>query len=101
MRSDDGHVGALSTHEVISSLFQAMNATDDERENLALPRWSSSFPTSTAASSQPAWTCRASAKSRGPVGGLEWAKINPDMNQNQNYTTLRQLRSEHLSAATV
>lgn len=33
-----------NTHEVINTLFRAMNATDEERARLGLPRWSTSFP---------------------------------------------------------
>ena len=33
-----------NTHEVISTLFRAMNATNEERESAGLPRWSRDFP---------------------------------------------------------
>ncbi|HUR35950.1 MAG TPA: type IIL restriction-modification enzyme MmeI [Vicinamibacterales bacterium] len=35
---------ASNTHEVISTLFRAMNATTEERERAGLPRWSRDFP---------------------------------------------------------
>lgn len=72
-----------NTHDVISTLFRAMNATDEERERIGLPRWSSSFPyVNGGLFSGTMDVPRFSKIARSyllHIGSLDWTRINPDI----------------------
>lgn len=72
-----------NTHDVISTLFRAMNATDEERERIGFPRWSRSFPyVNGGLFSGSMDVPRFSKIARSyllHIGSLDWTKINPDI----------------------
>jgi hypothetical protein len=72
-----------NTHEVVSTLFRAMNVTDAERDRLGLPRWSTSFPyVNGGLFSGTMDVPRFSKIARSyllHIGSLDWTKINPDI----------------------
>ncbi len=72
-----------NTHEVISTLFRAMNTTDEGRERLGFPRWSTSFPyVNGGLFSGSMDVPRFSKIARSyllHIGSLDWTKINPDI----------------------
>ena len=72
-----------NTHEVISTLFSAMNATNEERERDELPRWSRDFPyVNGGLFSGSMDVPRFSKIARSyllHIGSLDWTKINPDI----------------------
>jgi methylase of polypeptide subunit release factors len=72
-----------NTHEVISTLFQAMNAADKERDRAGLPRWSNAFPyVNGGLFSGNMDVPRFSKIARSyllHIGTLDWTKINPDI----------------------
>jgi hypothetical protein len=72
-----------NTHDVVSTLFRAMNATDEERVRIGLPRWSTSFPyVNGGLFSGSMDVPRFSKIARSyllHIGGLDWTKINPDI----------------------
>jgi len=72
-----------NTHEVISTLFRAMNATNEERERTGLPRWSNAFPyVNGGLFSGSMDVPRFSKIARSyllHIGSLDWTKINPDI----------------------
>lgn len=74
---------ASNTHEVISSLFRAMNATTEERERTGLPRWSRDFPyVNGGLFSGNMDVPRFSKIARSyliHIGNLDWTRINPDI----------------------
>lgn len=74
---------ASNTHEVIATLFRAMNTQRDEREAAGLPRWACTFPyvNGRLFSGDPA-VPRFSKIARSyllHVGSLDWTRINPDI----------------------
>ena len=72
-----------NTHEVISTLFRAMSATNDERDAAGLPRWSRDFPyVNGGLFSGGMDVPRFSKIARSylvHIGNLDWTKINPDI----------------------
>ena len=72
-----------NTHEVISTLFRAMNTADPAREHAGLPRWSSSFPyVNGGLFSGNMDVPRLSKIARSyflHIGNLDWTRINPDI----------------------
>jgi hypothetical protein len=72
-----------NTHEVISTLFRSMSATNQEREQFSLPRWSSPFPyVNGGLFSGNMEVPRFSKIARSyllNIGDLDWTKINPDI----------------------
>lgn len=74
---------ARNTHEVIATLFRAMNTQRDQREAAGLPRWACTFPyvNGRLFSGDPA-VPRFSKIARSyllHVGSLDWTRINPDI----------------------
>ena len=74
---------ASNTHEVIATLFRAMNTQRDQREAAGLPRWACTFPyvNGRLFSGDPA-VPRFSKIARSyllHVGSLDWTRINPDI----------------------
>ena len=71
------------THEVITTLFLAMNATNEEREATRLPRWSRDFPyVNGSLFSGSMDVPRFSRIARSyllHIGNLDWTRINPDI----------------------
>ena len=76
-------IDSSNTHEVISTLFRAMNATNEEREREGLPRWSNAFPyVNGGLFSGNMDVPRFSKIARSyllHIGNLDWTKINPDI----------------------
>ena len=72
-----------NTHAVISILFRAMNATNEERESAGLPRWCRDFPyVNGGLFSGNMDVPRFSKIARSyllHIGNLDWTKINPDI----------------------
>ncbi len=72
-----------NTHEVIGTLFLAMNTKNQERERAGLPRWSNSFPyVNGGLFSGNMDVPRFSKIARSyllHIGSLDWTKINPDI----------------------
>jgi hypothetical protein len=72
-----------NTHEVIETLFRAMNTPNQERERAGLPRWSNSFPyVNGGLFSGTMDVPRFSKIARSyllHIGNLDWTKINPDI----------------------
>lgn len=72
-----------NTHEVISTIFEAMNTKNDERQAKKLPRWVDAFPyVNGGLFSGSTEVPRFSKIARSyllNVGALEWQKINPDI----------------------
>lgn len=72
-----------NTHEVISTLFSAMNKRDAERVKAGLPRWSSDFPyVNGGLFSGSLEVPRFSRIARSyllHIGNLNWREINPDI----------------------
>ena len=72
-----------NTHEVIGTLFLAMNTKNEERERAGLPRWSNSFPyVNGGLFSGTMDVPRFSKIARSyllHIGSLDWTKINPDI----------------------
>jgi hypothetical protein len=72
-----------NTHEVIGTLFRAMNTKNQERERAGLPRWSNSFPyVNGGLFSGTMDVPRFSKIARSyllHIGSLDWTKINPDI----------------------
>ncbi len=74
---------ASNTHEVISTLFRAMNTKADERVAAGIPRWADGFPyVNGGLFSGSLEVPRFSRIARSyllHIGGLDWTKINPDI----------------------
>ena len=74
---------ASNTHEVISTLFLAMNTRKDDRPAAGTPRWADDFPyVNGGLFSGSMAVPRFSKIARSyllHVGGLDWTKINPDI----------------------
>jgi hypothetical protein len=72
-----------NTHEVIGTLFRAMNTKLGERKNAGLPNWAGSFPyVNGGLFSGNMDVPRFSKIARSyllHIGGLDWTKINPDI----------------------
>ena len=72
-----------NTHEVIGTLFRAMNTNIEERENAGIPRWANTFPyVNGGLFSGNMDVPRFSKIARSyllHVGNLDWTKINPDI----------------------
>lgn len=72
-----------NTHEVISTLFLAMNTKQEERMKAGIPRWAGDFPyVNGGLFSGSMDVPRFSKIARSyllHVGGLDWTKINPDI----------------------
>ncbi len=72
-----------NTHDVIGTLFRAMNTKNAERELAGLPRWSNSFPyVNGGLFSGNMDVPRFSKIARSyllHIGNLDWTKINPDI----------------------
>ncbi len=72
-----------NTHEIISTLFLAMNTKAEDRVSLKLPRWTNSFPyvnggLFSGSTEVPVFTKIAKTYLR-HIGNLNWKKINPDI----------------------
>lgn len=72
-----------NTHEVISTLFRAMNTKGDERAAAKLPRWADRFPyvnggLFSGSAEVPVFT-RIARSYLIHIGRLDWKKINPDI----------------------
>ena len=74
---------ASNTHEVIATLFRAMNTQREERAAAGIPRWAAEFPYVNGAlfsgSDEVPRFSRIARSYLLHVGGLEWTKINPDI----------------------
>ena len=72
-----------NTHEVIETLFRAMNMKAAEREKVSLPRWANAFPyVNGGLFSGRMDVPRFSRIARSyllHIGNLDWTKINPDI----------------------
>lgn len=72
-----------NTHQVVETLFRAMNTKNEDREREGLPRWSSSFPyVNGGLFSGNMDVPRFSKIARSyllHIGNLDWTKINPDI----------------------
>ncbi len=72
-----------NTHEVISTLFRAMSATNEERDAAGLPRWCRDFPyVNGGLFSGNMDVPRFSRIARSyllHIGNLDWTRINPDI----------------------
>ena len=75
--------GSSNTHEVIATLFRAMNMKDAERKAANIPRWADQFPyVNGGLFSGSMDVPRFSRIARSyliHIGGLDWKKINPDI----------------------
>jgi len=72
-----------NTHEVISTLFRAMNTKSADRADAKLPRWADRFPyvnggLFSGSSDVPVFT-RIARSYLIHIGRLDWRKINPDI----------------------
>lgn len=74
---------ASNTHEVIGTLFRAMNARREDRPTAGIPRWADDFPyVNGGLFSGSMDVPRFSRIARSyllHVGGLDWTRINPDI----------------------
>ncbi len=72
-----------NTHEVIATLFRAMNTKPEDRAAAKIPRWAEDFPYVNGAlfagSSEVPRFSRIARSYLLHVGGLDWTKINPDI----------------------
>ncbi|QXL85213.1 DNA methyltransferase [Comamonas sp. NLF-1-9] len=74
---------ASNTHEVIATLFRAMNTQREERATAGIPRWAAEFPyvngSLFSGSDEVPRFSRIARSYLLHVGGLDWTKINPDI----------------------
>lgn len=74
---------ASNMHDVIATLFRAMNTPSDERAGIGIPRWAAEFPyVNGALFSGTEEVPRFSRIARSyllHVGNLDWTRINPDI----------------------
>ena len=74
---------ASKIHEVIASLFRAMNTPRDERSAVGIPRWATEFPYVNGAlfsgSVEVPHFSRIARSYLLHVGNLDWTRINPDI----------------------
>lgn len=72
-----------NTHEVISTLFRAMNTKIEERASKGIPRWAERFPYVNgglfSGSAEVPKFSRIARSYLIHIGGLDWKKINPDI----------------------
>ncbi|MBD0417116.1 class I SAM-dependent DNA methyltransferase [Oryzicola mucosus] len=74
---------SANTHEVISTLFRAMNTKADERAAAGVPRWADGFPyvnggLFSGSTDVPRFS-RIARSYLLHIGSLDWKKINPDI----------------------
>lgn len=72
-----------NTHEVIGTLFRAMNTKADERAGAGIPRWADVFPyvnggLFSGSTATPRFS-RIAQRYLLHIGSLDWKKINPDI----------------------
>lgn len=74
---------ASNTHEIISTLFRAMNTEHKEREAAKIPRWANEFPYVNgrlfSGSDEVPRFSKVARSYLIHVGNLDWTKINPDI----------------------
>ncbi|WP_345793055.1 DNA methyltransferase [Thauera sp. JM12B12] len=74
---------SMNTHEVIATLFRAMNTKREDRAAANIPRWAEDFPYVNgqlfAGSEAVPRFSRIARSYLLHVGGLDWTKINPDI----------------------
>lgn len=74
---------ADNTHEVIATLFRAMNTRREDRGDAGIPRWAMDFPYVNgqlfAGSTEVPHFSRIARSYLLHVGNLDWTKINPDI----------------------
>ncbi|KAG0731295.1 hypothetical protein G6F23_015449 [Rhizopus arrhizus] len=74
---------AANPHEVIATMFRAINTQLEERYSAGIPRWAAEFPYVNGAlfsgSDEVPRFSRIARSYLLHVGGLEWTKINPDI----------------------
>ncbi|WP_050470611.1 class I SAM-dependent DNA methyltransferase, partial [Herbaspirillum chlorophenolicum] len=74
---------STNTHEVIATLFRAMNTKREDRAAAKIPRWAEDFPYVNgqlfAGSDQVPRFSKIARSYLLHVGGLDWTKINPDI----------------------
>ncbi len=74
---------ASNMHDVIATLFRAMNTPRDERSAVGIPRWAAEFPYVNGAlfsgSDEVPRFSRIARSYLLHVGNLDWTKINPDI----------------------
>jgi hypothetical protein len=72
-----------NTHEVLATLFRAMNTPRDERARASIPRWADDFPYVNgqlfSGSDEVPRFSKIGRSYLLHVGGLDWTKINPDI----------------------
>jgi hypothetical protein len=72
-----------NTHEVLGTLFRAMNTPPDERVRASTPRWADDFPYVNgqlfSGSDEVPRFSKIARSYLLHVGGLDWTKINPDI----------------------
>ncbi len=72
-----------NTHEVIATLFRAMNTPREDRAAAGIPRWAADFPYVNGAlfsgSTEVPRFSRIARSYLLHVGGLDWTRINPDI----------------------
>jgi hypothetical protein len=72
-----------NTHEVLATLFRAMNTPREERAGASIPRWADDFPYVNgqlfSGSDEVPRFSRIARSYLLHVGGLDWTKINPDI----------------------
>lgn len=72
-----------NTHEVIGTLFRAMNTKIDERAGAGIPRWADVFPYVNgglfSGSTETPRFSRIAQRYLLHIGSLDWKKINPDI----------------------
>jgi len=74
---------ASNTHEVISTLFRAMNTRAEDRAKAGIPRWAEDFPYVNgqlfSGNDEVPHFSKIARSYLLHVGGLDWTKINPDI----------------------
>jgi len=72
-----------NTHEVLATLFRAMNTPREERARASVPRWADDFPYVNgqlfSGSDEAPRFSKIARSYLLHVGGLDWTKINPDI----------------------
>ncbi len=72
-----------NTHEVLATLFRAMDTPSDERAKVSIPRWADRFPYVNgqlfSGSDEVPRFSKIARSYLLHVGGLDWTKINPDI----------------------
>jgi len=74
---------STNTHEIIATLFRAMNTKREERTAAGIPRWAADFPYVNgqlfSGSDEVPRFSKIARSYLLHVGGLDWTKINPDI----------------------